>query len=187
MYNTRHNKSTTMLVDLLNEAIQEVALTEAFNSAVAWEYEKVRRRSSSHDYVFNIGDIKYRASLFLESSRGVYALDYTYDEENIVNTLGWHVDWAGNSNVRVWGFVFDANGSQEITGSGNQFQVFATIGSIFKDAVKRAKPDVILFKAEEASRVRLYNALLPKMAKSIGYGYTYTGEIEDELFILYKK
>ena len=84
-------------------------------------------------------------------------------------------------------FVFDANGSQEITGSGNQFQVFATIGSIFKDAVKRAKPDVILFKAEEASRVRLYNALLPKIAKSIGYGYTYTGEIEDELFILYKK
>lgn len=71
----------------------------------------------------------------------------------------------------IWVVQFDTeDGSDfEITGTGQQFTVFATIADILKMFIFRRKPDVFYFSAKENSRIKLYNIFAAKIAKDFNY------------------
>lgn len=74
--------------------------------------------------------------------------------------------WRVKDNDTRWGFDFSQESkdgddeSYELTGSGNEFQVFATAKAFLEDAIQKKKPDVVYFEADKTrgeSRARLYN------------------------------
>lgn len=78
-----------------------------------------------------------------------------------------YLDGRDDDNVSL---VFtDGQGSEEITGGGNAFQVFATVGAILRDFLRYRKPESIHFSAKEASRSKLYAKLASTAAKELGW------------------
>ena len=56
-----------------------------------------------------------------------------------------------------------------ITGSGNVLEVLATVLNMTAEVVKKKNPVEIIFSAQEASRIKLYDRLVGKFAKELGY------------------
>lgn len=54
----------------------------------------------------------------------------------------------------------------KITGTGDQFRVFATVQDIVKDFIIKHAPDLIAFSASEPSRRRLYSTFTANFEKS---------------------
>ena len=54
----------------------------------------------------------------------------------------------------------------KITGTGDQFRVFATVQDIVKDFITKKKPNAIEFSASEPSRQRLYSTFIANFEKS---------------------
>lgn len=82
---------------------------------------------------------------------------------------------------------FKRGGTHELTGNGDAERVFATVLTVIKYYLSDIdKPKYIFFHAKEPSRIRLYKALVRRMARSFGYEEidVYTNppeEIEDYL------
>lgn len=80
------------------------------------------------------------------------------------------VDGAGE-----WGMSFNRDGSQAVTGEGDQFKIFATVIDIAKDFISLMRPKVIQFTAHKeetettSSRTKLYSAMVKRFANSLGY------------------
>ena len=78
-----------------------------------------------------------------------YVVDFEYTEFHLLSKeIG-----AG------WGIVFTSQGkivSWDLTKTGNEFRVFATIKEIFNDWYKKHPNETFYFSAKEKSRVRLY-------------------------------
>ena len=75
-----------------------------------------------------------------------------------------------------------------VTKSGDQFRVFATVVKVIEDFLSKKKPKIILFNAKEESRRRLYMAFIKKYASKFGYKYKGKDKIEGEIrFVLRKK
>lgn len=74
---------------------------------------------------------------------------------------------AGGAVVEI---EFVVNGAHEITGQGNQFQVFNTvINAITEYLTKYGRPRYIMFSSKGASRTRLYTRLVKQVARTQGY------------------
>ena len=80
------------------------------------------------------------------------------------------VDGAGE-----WEISFNRDGSQAVTGEGDQFKIFATVIDIAKDFISLKRPKVIQFTAHKeetettSSRTKLYSAMVNRFANSLGY------------------
>ena len=59
--------------------------------------------------------------------------------------------------------------SDDITGGGKPIEVFNKALAAFKEFVKGAKPESIVFTAKEPSRIKLYNIMAKKVAKGLGF------------------
>jgi phosphoglycolate phosphatase-like HAD superfamily hydrolase len=86
-----------------------------------------------------------------------------------------------------WELVFARNGQYNITGGGKALEIFATVGDIVKDFVKKKDPEHLYFSAKEASRKKLYRIIMRKLAKALNMNF----EEEDikglSYFSLWKK
>ena len=80
-------------------------------------------------------------------------------------------------NVNVWDITFalmysDTEYSENITGTGNSFEVFATVFKCLKDFIKKEKPInniQIEVERDDYSRMKLYDKLVKNKAKEFGY------------------
>jgi hypothetical protein len=73
-----------------------------------------------------------------------------------------------------WDVIFDRGNSIDATGTGDQYKVFSTVISAMDEFIKKAKPEKITFgadKTKSSSRVNLYNKMLKRFAKSVGYDF----------------
>lgn len=97
-------------------------------------------------------------------------------------------DVKGVTSDDVWEFFFKRDGSVELTNKGDQFKIFATVVSIFREFVKRKKPKVIAFsssKHEEGGKGRtpLYKRFAAAFAKESGYRLR-EFDLSDEYYFL---
>lgn len=73
-----------------------------------------------------------------------------------------------------------------ITKTGNAFVVFSTVATIIEDFIGKVSPQQIIFTAKEASRVKLYDALIPRIQKTgrIQFDVRTTGHGSGKKYIL---
>ena len=74
--------------------------------------------------------------------------------------------------VDIWivGFVQTRPSiTHDITGGGKPIEVFNNALAAIKELVRREKPKYISFSAKETSRMKLYNVMIKKLAKGLGY------------------
>jgi len=74
-------------------------------------------------------------------------------------------------------------GSTGITGTGNEFIVFATIAAIMKKFIQQYSPETFSFSAKEKSRVKLYYAFSQKIADEWGYEVSVIDGLQSTVFI----
>jgi len=73
-----------------------------------------------------------------------------------------------------WGVEFYRNNSQEVTGEGDAYRVFATVLTAIRQFIKKKKPDTIFFTAVKeddptGSREKLYDKLVQRYSTGLGY------------------
>ena len=90
---------------------------------------------------------------FKTSSREWKAL-FTIDDNK-------YVFQAETSDMERWQITFEIRGAggkpHDISKTGNEFKVFATVAEILNEYLKKVKPDVFWFTAKEPSRAKLYD------------------------------
>jgi hypothetical protein len=82
------------------------------------------------------------------------------------------VELTGEEIGDIWiiGFMqVKPDASHDITGGGKPVEVFNKALAALKELVKVEKPVYISFGAKEPNRMRLYNAMVKKLAKGLGY------------------
>ena len=114
-------------------------------------------------------------------------LDYSFDA-HIIKSPPLYFD----PTIDVWVVEFEAtekikyNPTFDITGTGQEFVVFATIADIFKSFIRRLKPEAFFFSAKEQSRAKLYTVFAKKIAKETNYDFSIETEHET-LFLFTRK
>ena len=72
-----------------------------------------------------------------------------------------YVFQAETSDMERWQITFEIRGTggkpHDISKTGNEFKVFATVAEILNDYLKKVKPDIFWFTAKEPSRAKLYD------------------------------
>ena len=90
---------------------------------------------------------------FKTSSREWKAL-FTIDDNK-------YVFKAETSDMERWQITFEIRGAggkpHDISKTGNEFKVFATVAEILNEYLKKVKPSVFWFTAKEPSRAKLYD------------------------------
>ena len=90
---------------------------------------------------------------FLKAPREWKAL-FTIDDNK-------YVFKAETSDMERWQITFEIRGAggkpHDISKTGNEFKVFATVAEILNEYLKKVKPDVFWFTAKEPSRAKLYD------------------------------
>ena len=90
---------------------------------------------------------------FKTSSREWKAL-FTIDDNK-------YVFKAETSDMERWQITFEIRGAggepHDISKTGNEFKVFATVAEILNEYLKKVKPDNFWFTAKEPSRAKLYD------------------------------
>ena len=90
---------------------------------------------------------------FKTSSREWKAL-FTIDDNK-------YVFKAETSDMERWQITFEIRGAggkpHDISKTGNEFKVFATVAEILNEYLKKVKPDIFWFTAKEPSRAKLYD------------------------------
>ena len=90
---------------------------------------------------------------FLKAPREWKAL-FTIDDNK-------YVFKAETSDMERWQITFEIRGAggkpHDISKTGKEFKVFATVAEILNEYLKKLKPDVFWFTAKEPSRAKLYD------------------------------
>ena len=90
---------------------------------------------------------------FKTSSREWKAL-FTIDDNK-------YVFKAETSDMERWQITFEIRGAggkpHDISKTGNEFKVFATVAEILNEYLKKVKPEIFWFTAKEPSRAKLYD------------------------------
>jgi hypothetical protein len=78
----------------------------------------------------------------------------------------------------IWDMEFHRGGSQDVTGEGDAFRIFATMLEAVKQFIQVEKPGIVSFRATKdvdpseanpESRAKLYNRMVDKFAGKMGY------------------
>lgn len=101
-------------------------------------------------------------------------LQYSY-------AVGMYESWSVlklSDRVRKWDITFGfvpegrpAGAKYGVEGTGDQFRVFATIMGMTVEFLKKVKPKIVTFSADEPSRRRLYTTLIKREAEKLGYTF----------------
>ncbi len=120
-------------------------LIEVFDKILPWEWYAKTKKSWIAD--FKVG-------------RMPYDVDFI---KKVVKVDGY--------KYGVWELLFGMGirSTMNITGHGQAFEVFSTVGNIMKSFLKEENPDILYFSAKEKSRIKLYSALSKKIEKETGY------------------
>ena len=98
---------------------------------------------------------------FKTSSREWKAL-FTIDDNK-------YVFKAETSDMERWQITFEIRGAggkpHDISKTGNEFKVFATVAEILNEYLKKVKPDNFWFTAKEPSRAKLYDRFAKLIVK----------------------
>ena len=99
------------------------------------------------------------------------------------------VDFSGNNKKTEVAFAQRGQGDEHktgLTGTGNSRKIFGTVINIVKDYMSKAKPDMLIFNANnsEPSRVRLYK-MLANQADSALPDYNFAKALSDGSFTTY--
>jgi len=80
-------------------------------------------------------------------------------------------DVMGVARHDVWAVSFNRGVNYDLTGTGDEFRVFATVAAIIRDWVRRNRPSVLTFSADKSdgNRVRLYQRLINRLIQNSGY------------------
>lgn len=89
----------------------------------------------------------------------------------------------------LWEIGFTHKGSFGMTGTGNEFEVFATVKKFLGEFINLKQPEKFKFSADlsEASRVRLYDRLATQVAAAYGYKLTVSTTAIDKVFTFNKE
>lgn len=93
-------------------------------------------------------------------------------------------------NKVKWGVEFIENGyDYKLTGSGNEFKVFAFIKKCMEMLIEKHKPDIITFLSDKGdkSRTELYKRLLNKFLTSYNFTIIDVETSESDYFKLERK
>ena len=98
---------------------------------------------------------------FLKAPREWKAL-FTIDDNK-------YVFKAETSDMERWQITFEIRGAggkpHDISKTGNEFKVFATVAEILNEYLKKVKPDNFWFTAKEPSRAKLYDRFAKLIVK----------------------
>ena len=90
---------------------------------------------------------------FLKAPREWKAL-FTIDDNK-------YVFKAETSDMERWQITFEIRGAggkpHDISKTGNEFKVFATVAEILNEYLKKVEPEIFWFTAKEPSRAKLYD------------------------------
>ena len=146
--------------------------------------------NKSKIYSFKVGDLNYDIKTFQQSFK-----DNAYDfelfdgnelEEEFIK------DIADDNNSLSLVFAEKATNATQTTGAAlegltNQFKVFGIVANSTIDLIKKEKLNSITFSGRGESRKRLYEAMVQKFKKELGWE-SYNYELEDgesEAYIVY--
>ena len=93
-----------------------------------------------------------------------------------------------------WHVAFDRGHSQEITGEGDAQRIFATVLTSIQQFILKVEPDRLYFSASKdvepgqnpTSRARLYERMVERYAKSLGYDVVVDDRRGHTMFVLDK-
>jgi len=146
--------------------------------------------NKSKIYSFQVGQVDYEITTFQQSFENngydFELFDGNELEEKFIK------DIADDNNSLGLVFADVDTGSTQITGVAedgltNQFKVFGIVANSTIDLIKKEKLNSITFSAKESSRKRLYEAMIQKFKKELGWE-SYNYELEDgesEAYIVY--
>ena len=122
-------------------------ITELFDNPAQWTLDTSDRRSSN--FAFTIDEINYDVDITRSPA--------SYDDVGVYSVNFSIVDSRGANNF-------------DITNTGNQYEVFATVKDIVKDFASKNNMGAIFFSstAAETSRISLYTKMLPVLNR-IGF------------------
>ena len=92
-------------------------------------------------------------------------------------TIMFNKGFSQDTKEEAWSVEFYRDNSQEVTGEGDEFRVFATVLSAIQIFIKKYKPNRVIFAANKVddtghdspSRANLYDKLVQRYAKSWGF------------------
>jgi hypothetical protein len=96
--------------------------------------------------------------------------EYIWEAESGRDLHSFEIVFAMKSNNSKSGA---SNYRDDVTKSGNEFKVFATVAKMTDDFIKKEDPKKFSFTAKEKSRQKLYNRFAKQLAYK--YGYEYSG------------
>lgn len=106
--------------------------------------------------------------------------------------MSYYTYWVDKLNLVVSFVEFDVNcldiefqvgGVHTVTGKGNAIAVFSAVNAIINDnlvnAINKTKSTTVVFGADlaEPSRVRLYNAIVPRISNLLGSQWDHSTDI----------
>ena len=112
-------------------------LSESLNSPLPYKWTK--KNNFLRRAEFDVGGAKYGWKAMEGDMEGM-----------------WHVEFYIKNK--------DVDDIQGVTGTGNEFKVFATVAKITDEFLSDVKPKSIVFSAKEASRQKLYIRFAKKLA-----------------------
>jgi len=133
-------------------------LNEVLNNPYKWELVKKSMRNIQYRFTTDSG------------------IEYNVELDRLGENLDWDLYFSISATSRKE-LDKDKDDVFKISGTGDQFRVFATVQDIVKDFITKKKPNVIEFSAAdptEPSRRRLYSAFTANFEKS-----------QPELFLTY--
>ena len=88
-----------------------------------------------------------------------------------------------------WQVMFKVDDQVDVTGTGDEFTIFATVFDILDDFINQESPKVIEFEAlkSDQSRIKLYDRFVKRFASRRGYDSKRRDSGRDSKFILTRK
>lgn len=148
--------------------MRRLYLRELFDNPV--DYEITLQRKDQFEAMFEIEDLTYE---FL----ALYTRDHTSDR-----LMRWEISFE-IINEEEYEQIFT------MTGTGNQFLVFSTVGKLLYEFIDRYNPEEFEFSSVkgEENRSRLYDIFAKRFAKETGYSYEVRDAFDEMWFVFFKE
>lgn len=111
------------------------------------------------------------AKIFLKNDKLLHVKFYPFTNE-LLGVAFKKVDKELLKNVPAFKgteVMFSVDRSTDLTGDGNEFEVFAAVIHVIQEYVKKHQLDVITFVADSDQRAKLYDKLLSRFVKQEGW------------------
>lgn len=145
-------------------------LFELFNNPVQYTLEQ--HNQFDYEAFFDIKDWQYNLGMEL------YPVHEYITPKDLAEHFGEALEVfeyvVNNSTKDDWIMIAqfqDEEGNTHITGKGNQFLVFGTVGHILKTVIDAREPKWLLMSAAELNRARLYDRMIRRYLSNTIFHY----------------